>query len=98
MGCAQTMGATLGPRNLPRTPEAGRLCRYRRTLAGCGEVAGWGGKIRPRPIRFPSWAWGDDEGRFKDSDDVGRSLAADRRTKAKTEVKAGQGDKGDRKR
>ena len=34
-------------------------------------------------------------GKFKESDDVGRSLAADRRTKAKT-VKSGQGDKGDR--
>jgi hypothetical protein len=36
------------------------------------------------------------EGRFKESDDVGRSLAADRRKKAKTTSKAGQGDKGDR--
>jgi hypothetical protein len=35
-------------------------------------------------------------GQFKESDDVGRSLAADRRTKAKTVVKSGQGDKGDR--
>ena len=36
------------------------------------------------------------EGRFKESDDVGKSLAQDRRTKAKTKVKIGQGDKGDR--
>ena len=35
-------------------------------------------------------------GKFKESDDVGRSLAADRRKKAKTKVKSGQGDKGDR--
>jgi len=35
-------------------------------------------------------------GRFKESDDVGKSLGADRRTKAKTKVKSGQGDKGDR--
>jgi hypothetical protein len=35
-------------------------------------------------------------GRFKESDDVGRSLAADRRKKAKTVAKRGQGDKGDR--
>ena len=35
-------------------------------------------------------------GRFKESDDVGRSLTADRRKKAKTTVKSGQGDKGDR--
>ena len=34
--------------------------------------------------------------RFKASDDVGRSLAADRRTKAKTKVNSGQGDNGDR--
>jgi len=37
-------------------------------------------------------------GRFKESDDVGRSLAQDRRVKAKTASKPGQGDKGDRKR
>ena len=35
-------------------------------------------------------------GRFKESDDVGKSLTADRRVKAKTKVKSGQGDKGDR--
>ena len=35
-------------------------------------------------------------GRIKESDDVGKSLASDRRTKAKTKVKRGQGDKGDR--
>lgn len=39
----------------------------------------------------------DDAGQFKESDDVGKSLAADRRTKAKTTVKAGQGDRGDQK-
>ena len=39
----------------------------------------------------------DDKGRIKESDDVGRSLAADRRVKSKTASKPGQGDKGDRK-
>ena len=38
------------------------------------------------------------EGKFKESDDVGRSLSQDRRRKAKRTVKAGQGDKGDQKR
>jgi hypothetical protein len=38
------------------------------------------------------------KGQFKESDDVGRSLSADRRTQAKTVSKAGQGDRGDRKR
>jgi hypothetical protein len=36
------------------------------------------------------------KGRFKESDDVGKSLAADRRKKMKTKVKSGQGDRGDR--
>jgi hypothetical protein len=40
----------------------------------------------------------DKKGRFKKSDDVGRSLAGDRRTKAKTVVQSGQGDRGDQKR
>ena len=39
----------------------------------------------------------DTQGRFKESDDVGRSLAADRRTKAKTKVGPSQGDRGDQK-
>ena len=41
----------------------------------------------------------DAQGRFTDSqDDVGRSLTQDRKRKAKTTVKSGQGDKGDQKR
>ena len=39
----------------------------------------------------------DEKGQFKESDDVGKSLAADRRTKAKTTVKPGQGDRVDQK-
>jgi len=38
------------------------------------------------------------KGQFKDVVDVGRSLSADRRRKAKTVVKSGQGDRGDRRR
>lgn len=34
-------------------------------------------------------------GQFKKEVNVGRSLAADRRSKAKTKVKKGQGDRGD---
>ena len=36
------------------------------------------------------------QGQFKESDDLGRSLSADRRRKAKTSVKPGYGDRGDR--
>jgi hypothetical protein len=38
----------------------------------------------------------DDEGKFKESDDVGRSLSQDQKRDAQTESKSGQGDKGDR--
>jgi hypothetical protein len=38
----------------------------------------------------------DAKGEFSTKVDVGKSLAADRRTKAKTAAKSGQGDKGDR--
>jgi len=38
------------------------------------------------------------QGEFKKEVDVGRSLAADRRSKAKTKVPKGQGDRGDVKR
>ena len=39
----------------------------------------------------------DKKGRFKESDDVSRSLSADARRDAKHEAKPGHGDKGDRK-
>jgi hypothetical protein len=35
-------------------------------------------------------------GRFKEMDERGRALAADRRRKAKSRTKAGYGDRGDR--
>ncbi|HJQ15439.1 MAG TPA: hypothetical protein VJ859_00395 [Allosphingosinicella sp.] len=38
----------------------------------------------------------DEQGRFGKSDDVGRSLSQDRRKDAKTKVKSGLGDRGDR--
>lgn len=37
----------------------------------------------------------DEAGRFEESDDVGRSLSADRRQKAKNKAGKGQGDRGD---
>ncbi len=37
----------------------------------------------------------DEKGQFKESDDVGRSLSQDVKKHAGTEVKAGQGDRGD---
>ena len=40
----------------------------------------------------------DRQGQFNDSDDVGRSLRQDVKQRAKTEVKSGEGDRGDQKR
>ncbi|HEY0504797.1 MAG TPA: hypothetical protein VGD42_15050 [Lysobacter sp.] len=40
----------------------------------------------------------DEKGRFKESDDVGRSLSQDRKRKAATTVTPGQGDRGDQRR
>ena len=39
----------------------------------------------------------DEKGQFKEVVDVGRSLSQDQKRKAKTTVKAGDGDRGDRK-
>ena len=39
----------------------------------------------------------DEQGQFKESDDVGRSLRQDVRKAAKKVVPAGQGDRGDQK-
>ena len=39
----------------------------------------------------------DEEGRFRESVDVGRSLSQDRKRDAETESKPGYGDQGDRK-
>ena len=39
----------------------------------------------------------DEDGQFKESDDVGRSLSQDRKRAAKTVAPKGQGDRGDRK-
>jgi hypothetical protein len=38
----------------------------------------------------------DEGGRFKESDDVGRSLSQDRKRDAKHSTKKGEGDRGDR--
>jgi len=48
--------------------------------------------------RNKMYAKRDVQGRFREMDDVGRSLSADRRRRAKTSVKSGHGDQGDRSR
>jgi hypothetical protein len=46
--------------------------------------------------RNKMYAKRDAQGRFREMDDVSRSLAADRRRRAKTKTKSGHGDQGDR--
>lgn len=38
----------------------------------------------------------DENGRFKEVEDVGRSLSQDQKRQARTKSKSGQGDRGDR--
>lgn len=51
--------------------------------------------IEPNP-GDKRYARRDDQGRFSEEVDVGRSLAADRRQHSATPAKPGQGDRGDR--
>jgi hypothetical protein len=46
--------------------------------------------------RNKMYARRDEKGQFREMDDVGRSLSADRRRAAKTKAPRGQGDRGDR--
>jgi hypothetical protein len=46
--------------------------------------------------RNKMYARRDAKGHFTEMDDVGRSLSADRRRRAKTKAPRGQGDRGDR--
>jgi hypothetical protein len=48
--------------------------------------------------RNKMYAKRDARGHFREMDDVGRSGPSDRRQSAKTAVKSGHGDRGDRKR
>ena len=62
--------------------------------------SGAGKKSSPRELidtgRDKRYVRRDEGGRFSESDDVGRSLNADRRRQAKSTAKPGQGDRGDR--
>lgn len=62
-----------------------------------GSKSGTGRRTLIKPKGDARYVRRDAKGRIAESDDVGRSLAQDRRTKSKTTVKSGQGDKGDQK-
>ena len=51
--------------------------------------------IEPNP-GDKRYARRDDDGRFTEMVDVGKSLSQDRKREAKTEAPKGQGDRGDR--
>ena len=53
---------------------------------------------RKRTAKTKMFAKRTTRGRFKEMDEVGRSLATDRRQNAKKRTKSGHGDQGDRKR
>jgi len=74
---------------MPKTTRrsSGRKTARRTTAAKRTTVAPKGNK---RYVRR------DTKGRFKEVDDVSRSLSADRRKTSRTRAKKGQGDRGDR--
>ena len=61
-----------------------------------GRRAGTAKRERISPRGDTRYVRRDATGQFKESDDAGRSLSADRRRKAKTRAKPGYRDRGDR--
>jgi hypothetical protein len=82
------VGDPLGGRGAPGTPLAPPFAEED-CMASKREL------IEPHP-GDKRYVRRDEKGQFKESDDVGRSLAQDRKRKAKTVSKPGQGDRGDR--
>jgi hypothetical protein len=66
-------------------------------MAKSGSKAGTTKRTLIKPKGDARYVRRDENGRIKESDDVGKSLAQDRKKKAETTVKSGQGDKGDQK-
>lgn len=68
--------------------QAGKTTAKRTRAAGKRDLLGHGSRS--------AYAKRTETGQFIELDDVGRSLKADRRVKAKTATKSGFGDQGDR--
>ena len=69
-------------------PKAKKAAPKKKASAGKRELI--------KPNKDARYVRRDAKGRIKESDDVGKSLKQDRAKKAKTKVKSGQGDRGDR--
>ena len=74
------------------TPKAKRSAR--RSSARAQRSPGKRDRVQSRSATF--FAKRTQAGRFREMDEAGRSLRTDRRRKAKTKVRAGYGDRGDR--
>ena len=68
----------------------------KRSSTGAARKRGSGKRDLVKTPTGNFFAHRDGEGQFREMDEVGRSLAADRRRKAKTKVASGYGDRGDR--
>jgi hypothetical protein len=80
-------------------PKAAPMPMKKKTAASKKTAAGKKRSSSKREVidtgRNKMYAKRGAKGRFKEMDDVSRSLSADRRRKAKTKAKAGHGDEGD---
>jgi plasmid stabilization system protein ParE len=90
----------------PETHQAsrrgGKRAMAKRTTVQRSRAAKKAAATRKRELIEPTpgdkrYVRRDDEGRFKEVEDVGRSLSQDRKREARHESKKGEGDRGDRK-
>lgn len=70
--------------------------KTRRTSAKKASETAYGKRTLIKPKGDARYIRRDPLGRIRESDDVGRSLKQDRRSKSKRKAKSGMGDRGDR--
>ena len=96
--CALAVGGTVFAERAIRkgTTERNRSAKVRRTAKISTKKASSKRTLIEPHKGDKRYVRRDAKGRIKESVDVGRSLAADRRRRSKSTAKSGQGDKGDR--
>ena len=91
-------GSKSSRRSSSRSAGRGRTSRSAGSSSRSGSSRakrGSGKRERISPRGDTRFVRRDSRGRITESDDAGRSLAADRRTKARAKAKSGYGDRGD---
>jgi hypothetical protein len=90
---AKTSGASRGAKTAPNKQATSRGAPGKKVKKKSAKAAGRE-LIAPRGDK--RYVRRNEQGEFSESDDVGRSLPRDRKTKASRSANTGQGDRGDR--